>query len=326
MHQLVDFDLQISEIYFAFGTHSLFILSELTFYFMFHNTFRTILLAWYDAHQRDLPWRRTTDPYRIWISEVILQQTRVKQGLGYYERFIERFPDVHALASAPGDEVMRYWQGLGYYSRARNLHTGAKQIVDNFNGVFPADYADIRSIRGVGEYTAAAIASFSFRLPYAVVDGNVYRVLSRLLGIDEPIDTTSGKKYFARMADELLDQTAPDRYNQAIMEFGALQCVPVSPDCSVCPLMESCAAFAAGRVSELPVKIGKTRVRSRWFNYFMIRYASKTWIRRREEGDIWSHLYEFPLLETDHSVNWAQLIETDLYGKWFGGIGVYVNT
>lgn len=256
--------------------------------------FSDTLINWYNEHRRDLPWRNTRDPYRIWISEIILQQTRVAQGLDYYRRFIERFPDVAALACAPEDEVLRLWQGLGYYSRARNLHAAAKSM----NGTFPAEYAGVRALKGVGDYTAAAICSIAYGMPYAVVDGNVHRVLSRYFGIDTPIDSTQGKKEFASLADELLDHRRPDLYNQAIMDFGAMVCTPASPDCAGCPLADSCAALASNTVAELPVKTKKTKTTDRYLTYLKIVADGYTFIRKRDDNDIWKGLYEYPLIET----------------------------
>ena len=267
-----------------------------------------LLEDWYQTNGRDLPWRETKDPYKIWISEIILQQTRVVQGYEYYCRFIQRFPDVFALAEAEEDEVMKYWQGLGYYSRARNLHAAAKSVAER--GCFPSLYKDIRELKGVGDYTAAAIASFAFDLPCAVVDGNVYRVLSRWMGIEEPIDSTAGKKLFAALADELLDKKRPALYNQAIMDFGALQCIPSSPDCLKCPLADSCVALAKQMVGRLPVKQHKTKTRNRYFVYLFVRSGEYTFIRKRGEKDIWQNLYEFPLIETE-----KELPEEDLLGS-----------
>jgi len=255
------------------------------------------LIGWYEENKRDLPWRDTKDPYRIWISEIILQQTRVAQGYDYFVRFMERFPDVIALADADEDEVMKYWQGLGYYSRARNLHSAARSIRDA--GGFPTTYQGVLALKGVGEYTAAAICSFAYDMPYAVVDGNVYRVLSRWLGIDIPIDSTEGKKLFARMAQELMDEHRPALYNQAIMDFGALQCMPASPDCLFCPLADSCLALAQGKVDVLPVKQHKTKVTNRFFNYIYVRTNGHTFIRKRTGNDIWRNLYEPLLIEAD---------------------------
>jgi len=260
------------------------------------GNFGDILIDWYELNKRDLPWRDTEDPYRIWISEIILQQTRVAQGYEYFMRFMEHFPDVERLAAADEDEVMKLWQGLGYYSRARHLHEAAKRIAEM--GEFPKTYEGVRALKGVGDYTAAAICSFAYRLPYAVVDGNVYRVLSRWMGIETPIDSREGVKLFAALAQELLDKRHPGLYNQAIMDFGALQCTPASPDCLFCPLAESCVARKNGKVELLPVKRHKTKVTNRYFNYIYVRAGAFTFINRRHGRDIWKNLYELPLLET----------------------------
>jgi A/G-specific adenine glycosylase len=264
------------------------------------NEFADKLMDWYEENKRELPWRDTKDPYRIWVSEIILQQTRVAQGYDYYIRFVRRFPDVFALALAEEDEVMKHWQGLGYYSRARNLHAAARSVMEA--GAFPATYEGVRALKGVGDYTAAAICSFAYDMPYAVVDGNVYRVLARWMGIDVPIDSTQGKKIFARMADELMDKRRPALYNQAIMDFGALQCTPASPDCLACPLADSCMALAQGRVDMLPVKQHKTKVSDRFFNYIYVRTGEHTFIRKRTGNDIWKNLYEPLLIETDEDM------------------------
>ena len=259
------------------------------------------LIGWYEEHKRDLPWRNTKDPYRIWISEIILQQTRVAQGYDYYLRFMELFPDACALANAPEDEVMKAWQGLGYFSRARNLHEAARTIAGR--GGFPTTYEEVRALKGVGDYTAAAICSFAYDMPCAVVDGNVYRVLSRWMGVDTPIDSTAGKKLFSKLADELLDKHRPALYNQAIMDFGALQCTPSQPDCLSCPLAGSCAALQHGRVNELPVKQHRTKVSNRYFNYIYVRTGGCTWIRKRSGNDIWKNLYEPLLIETEQDMS-----------------------
>lgn len=261
------------------------------------NSFADTLETWYAENRRDLPWRDTRDPYRIWISEIILQQTRVAQGMEYYLRFVGRFPDVDTLAAADEDEVMKYWQGLGYYSRARHLHAAARSMAGK---PFPATYEEVRALSGVGDYTAAAICSFAYDLPCAVVDGNVYRVLARYFGIDTPIDSSGGKKLFAAMAAEMLDVRHPALYNQAIMDFGALQCTPASPSCLLCPLSDSCQALASGRVEQLPVKQHRTKSVNRYFHYIYVRASDYTYIRRREGDDIWRNLYELPLLEADH--------------------------
>ena len=260
--------------------------------------FATTLVDWFSKNGRDLPWRQTRDPYAIWLSEIILQQTQVKQGWEYWERFMHRWPTVEALAAATEDEVLREWQGLGYYSRARNLHYAARQIVER--GSFPNTIAEIKQLKGVGDYTAAAIGSIAFGLPAAVVDGNVYRVLSRYFGIDTPINTTEGKKLFAAMAQEQLPPQEASVYNQAIMDFGAIQCTPQSPDCSVCPLMESCDAFRTNRIQELPVKLKTLKIRERHLIYIYVRYKGQTAIHRRGAGDIWQGLWEPWLVDDEH--------------------------
>ena len=262
--------------------------------------FASILLEWFRENGRDLPWRQTRDPYAIWLSEIILQQTQVKQGWEYWERFMHHWPTVEALAKATEDEVLREWQGLGYYSRARNLHYAAKQIVAL--GHFPDTLAEIKQLKGVGDYTAAAIGSIAFGLPAAVVDGNVYRVLARHFGIDTPINTTEGKKTFAAMAQELLPPKEASAYNQAIMDFGAIQCTPQSPHCDSCPLMESCIAFRERRVAQLPVKLKTLKVTERHLIYIYIRCQGQTAIRRRGPGDIWQGLWEPVLMDTVSAV------------------------
>ena len=280
-----------------------------------------ILLSWFAREGRDLPWRRTRDPYRIWLSEVILQQTRVAQGLEYYLRFTERFPDIAALAAAPEDEVLKLWQGLGYYSRARNLHAAARQVMSRFGGVFPATYGEVRALPGVGDYTAAAVCSIVYDAPCAVLDGNVYRVLARLFDIGIPIDTTAGKRTFAELAQLQLDTSRPGLYNQAIMDFGALQCTPAQPRCGDCPLAGRCLALAAGTVGVRPVKQGRAKVRDRWFNYLHVTCGGQTLLHRRGGGDIWQGLYEFPLIETDKAMDFAELQTTDAFRRLFAGAG-----
>lgn len=270
----------------------------------------SILIDWYNINKRDLPWRNTTSPYLIWLSEVILQQTRVDQGYSYFNKFAEKYPSVELLANAEEDEVLKLWQGLGYYSRARNLHFAAKFIVNEYNGVFPSIYKDVLSLKGIGEYTAAAIVSFAYNQPYAVVDGNVYRVLSRVFAIDEPIDSGSGKRLFNELAMTLLDKSNAALHNQAIMEFGALQCTPVSPDCVNCPASTLCLAYARGEVSRYPVKVGKIKNRNRYFNYFDIRVGDFMYLHKRANKDIWQGLYELPLVESD-----KDLIGDELYGE-----------
>ena len=253
-------------------------------------SFTTTILQWFQVNGRDLPWRQTHDPYAIWLSEIILQQTQVKQGMDYWHRFMHRWPTVDMLAEATEDEVLREWQGLGYYSRARNLHVAAKQIVAL--GGFPTTIEEIKKLKGVGDYTAAAIGSIAFNLPAAVVDGNVYRVLSRHFGIDTPINTTEGKKLFATLAQSLLPETNFSLYNQAIMDFGAIQCTPSSPRCIDCPLQESCVAFRENRIGELPVKLKTLKIKERHLTYIYIRCKGETAIHRRGAGDIWQGLWE----------------------------------
>ena len=280
-----------------------------------------ILLDWYAVNKRELPWRKTNNPYLIWISEIILQQTRVAQGLSYFLRFVERFPQVKDLAEADEDEVLKYWQGLGYYSRARNLHAAAKMVMSDFGGVFPTNYRDVLSLKGVGEYTAAAIVSFAWNQPYPVVDGNVFRVLARLFAMDVPIDTTKGKKLFTELAGAIMDRQHAGLHNQAIMELGALQCVPQNPDCESCPLLTKCQAYSMGKVSDLPIKQNKTKTRNRYFHYFFVRYKDTTWLNRREGKDIWAGLYEFPLIETESPMDFAEVSKTSDFQSLFAEAG-----
>ena len=271
---------------------------------------------WYEKEGRDLPWRNTKDPYLIWLSEVILQQTRVAQGYDYFLRFKKRFPTVKDLARADEDEVLKYWQGLGYYSRARNLHAAARSI----KGEFPQTYKEVRALKGVGDYTAAAICSFAFDSPYAVVDGNVYRVLARYFGIDTPIDKSAGKKEFAALAQELLDKEHPARYNQAIMDFGALQCTPKSPNCSTCPLVESCIAYQENNINSLPVKAAKTKVRHRYFHFFYLKQGPYTYIQKRQGQDIWKNLFQFPLVESKEPLSLEYLLQNQEVQALFEGL------
>lgn len=268
------------------------------------TVFSRVLLDWYAEHRRELPWRETKDPYRIWISEIILQQTRVAQGYEYFLRFVERFPDLAALAEADEDEVMKYWQGLGYYSRARNLHAAARSM----NGAFPRTYEGVRALKGVGDYTAAAICSIAYDMPYAVVDGNVYRVLSRYFGVEVPIDSVQGKKLFASLAQEMLDEKHVALYNQAIMDFGAIQCTPQSPSCMFCPLADSCSALATGKVALLPIKQHRTKTTDRYFTYIYMCVGGQMLLRKRTGNDIWRNLYELPLIETDHQMTVEELL------------------
>ena len=266
------------------------------------SPFSRIILEWYSENARDLPWRRTRDPYAVWLSEIILQQTRIAQGTAYWHRFMEHFPTARDLAEASEDQVLRLWEGLGYYSRARNLHAAARQIVAL--GGFPQTLEGIRDLKGVGDYTAAAIGSICFGLPAAVVDGNVYRVLSRHFGIATPVGTTEAKREFTRLADKLLPHDSPARFNQGMMDFGALQCTPKNPSCLTCPLQASCNAFRTGRVNLLPVKKPAVPVQVRRFRYIYVRFQEQTAIRRRGAGDIWQGLYEPLVLNEGASGNY----------------------
>ncbi|MDD3107894.1 MAG: A/G-specific adenine glycosylase, partial [Alistipes sp.] len=281
------------------------------------ETITAKLCDWYEAGHRELPWRETKDPYRIWISEVILQQTRVAQGLDYYHRFLERFPSVQALATASEDEVLKAWQGLGYYSRARNLHAAAQQIVQQHGGVFPETYAAVRALQGVGEYTAAAICAFAFDQPYVAIDGNVQRVVSRLFDLESSMQEVAGRKQLRVLADTLLDRRRPALFNQALMEFGALQCHPKGAECRRCPLMESCLAFGHDTVVQRPVKGRAVRVRPRYFNYFYVRCGTQVLLHRRAGHDIWRNLYEFPLIETEEATSWEALWQSECGQRWF---------
>ena len=257
---------------------------------MNHHPFTVTILRWFSENRRNLPWRETNDPYAIWLSEIILQQTRIQQGTSYWERFMQRFPTVESLAAATEDEVLRQWQGLGYYSRARNLHAAAKQIVAA--GGFPNTLEGIKGLKGVGDYTAAAIGSIAFGIPAAAVDGNVYRVLARHFGMDTPINTTEGKKVFTSLAQELLPKDEASAFNQALMDFGAMQCTPSSPRCVTCPLTETCEALRTGKVELLPVKKRTLKIQTRRLTYIYIRCKGQTAIHRREAGDIWQGLWE----------------------------------
>lgn len=256
-----------------------------------------ILTDWYLKNKRDLPWRNTADPYKIWLSEIILQQTQVIQGTSYYLKFINEFPDVVKLADAPDDKIMLFWQGLGYYSRARNLLTAARFIRDNYGGKFPANYNQIKELKGVGDYTAAAISSIAFNLPHAVVDGNVYRVLSRLFNIHTPINSSEGKKVFQRLADELLNTKNAGLHNSAMMEFGALFCKPQNPNCEMCVLKYYCLAFQNNQVNILPVKNKTIKIKERFLYYFIVNYKDKIYLQKRTQKDIWQNLYQFLLVE-----------------------------
>lgn len=273
------------------------------------HTFAFRLLKWYELQQRDLPWRRTREPYKIWLSEIILQQTRVVQGLPYYQRFTETFPTVFDLAQAKEEQVLKLWQGLGYYSRAKNLHHTAQKIAFEMNGIFPKSYNELVKLKGIGDYTASAIASICYSEPCAVVDGNVYRVLARVFGLETPINTTEGIFFFKELATNLLDKQNPGTYNQALMDFGATQCKPQSPDCQSCMLVEHCLAYRQKKVKQLPIKLKKNKVKQRFFNYLVfIDNQNFTSLNKRTEKDIWQGLYEFPLIETNNNFSKEEII------------------
>lgn len=276
------------------------------------------LLKWSETINRPMPWKGEKNPYLIWLSEIILQQTRVEQGLPYFLKFKESYPTVHDLANAAEDEVMKLWEGLGYYSRARNLHFTAKFISKELNGDFPSTYDEILKLKGVGTYTAAAIASFAYDLPHAVVDGNVYRVLSRFFGIKTPIDTTEGKKQFTQLANELLATDQAAKYNQAIMDFGATQCVPKTPICSLCILNKNCQALKNDEVLDLPIKSKKIQKKTRFFSYLVFNFGEYVWIEKRMEKDIWRNLYQFPLIETEGLACRETLVENEVWKNVVG--------
>lgn len=278
------------------------------------DQFSQKLLKWFKAHHRPMPWKGEKNPYLIWLSEIILQQTRVEQGLPYFEKFATNYPTVKALADAPADDVMKMWEGLGYYSRARNLHATAKHIAYDLNGVFPNTYKEILTLKGVGPYTAAAIASFAYDLPHAVLDGNVYRVLSRIFGIQTAIDSTEGKKEFNRLASQLINSKRAADYNQAIMDFGATQCTPKQPNCASCPFKKGCVAFNEKRINDLPFKAKKIKKTERFLNYFVLNYNHQTWVNKRTKSDIWQNLYEFPLIETTKPFDLTAIQSSE---KWF---------
>ncbi len=287
-------------------------LSKKPYFTTLMKSFSRKLLEWYDPGTRNLPWKKTKDAYKIWLSEIILQQTRVEQGTPYYLAFTKKYQTVSKLASAPLNEVLKLWEGLGYYSRARNLHSAARQIADEHKGKFPSDYHTILNLKGIGKYTAAAIASFAYDLPYAVVDGNVYRVLSRVFGIETPIDTTQGKQQFEALAEKLLDKKNPALHNQALMDFGALICKPQQPLCGQCPFSSECKALASDAISLLPVKSKKLLKKNRHFHYFVLYDAKNIFIQQRTGQDIWKGLFEFPMIEVHSS---QSIIDSNLLLK-----------
>ncbi|NOU61477.1 A/G-specific adenine glycosylase [Marinifilum caeruleilacunae] len=284
------------------------------------------IINWYCENKRDLPWRKTKDPYLIWISEIMLQQTRVATAIDYYYKFTERFPTVSDLAQADEQEVLNLWQGLGYYSRARNLHHAAKTIDTLYKGVFPNTYKEILNLKGIGAYTAAAISSFAFNLPYAAIDGNVYRVLSRLFGIDTPIDSTEGKKIFQELAQETMGNATPEIYNQAIIEFGALQCTPKSPNCSICPVNSSCFASNSNIVDQFPKKSKQIKPKNRYFYYLFLSCSGRFAIEKREGKDIWKNMYQYPLIESNTKLSTDLLIQSDQWKEIFNSNDLVIQS
>ncbi|APG60572.1 A/G-specific adenine glycosylase [Christiangramia salexigens] len=277
------------------------------------------LTYWYLRNKRDLPWRKSQDPYQIWLSEIILQQTQIKQGLPYFNKFIEAYPSVFDLANAPLEEVLKLWQGLGYYSRARNLHETAKFVANESDGVFPEDYKGLVKLKGVGDYTASAIASFCYGEPVAVVDGNVYRVLSRIFGVETPINSTPGIKEFKNLAREILNKEDPATHNQAIMEFGAMHCKPKTPECDSCVFNDKCVALKENKIKELPVKIKKAKVKKRYFNYLILNSEDRIILERRSGKGIWNGLFQFPLVETEEPIKEEHLMKTEKFQKIIDG-------
>ncbi|MDB5009172.1 MAG: A/G-specific adenine glycosylase [Mucilaginibacter sp.] len=280
--------------------------------------FNNELVLWYRDNKRQLPWRNTDDAYVIWLSEIILQQTRVEQGLPYFYRFIEKYPTVSHFAAAGEDEILKLWQGLGYYSRGRNMLKTALEVQIHYNGIFPRQYDQLIKLKGIGEYTAAAIASFSANEARAVVDGNVYRVLARYFGIEEPINSTKGKKIFQLTADDLLNKKMPGLHNQAMMELGAMVCKPQNPACGICPVREGCYAFLNNAVKSLPVKLNKVKVRERYFNYFLVTDGDNLLVNKRDEKDIWANMYDLPLIETLALMSPDELLLLPQVKEFFG--------
>ena len=288
-------------------------------------TWTNLLMAWYNTNKRSFPWRKSRDPYKIWLSEIILQQTRIAQGTPYYISFIETFPTVDDLAAADEEQVLKLWQGLGYYSRARNLHHTAQVIVSQYNSVFPKTFEELLSLKGVGNYTASAISSICFDEPQAVVDGNVYRVLSRYFGKDTPIDASYALKEFKSLATELMGTEIPGEFNQALMEFGALQCTPKNPSCDTCPFQIKCLGFNQNRISTLPYKKEKIKVTFRYFNYIVFETPkNETILTKRIKKDIWEHLYEFPLLESSEELTLKKLIKDPLISTYTDDDGISI--
>ncbi len=290
------------------------------------DEYRKALTVWYNHSKRELPWRESLDPYKIWVSEVILQQTRVQQGKDYYHNFLQLFPDVKSLAEAEEEKVLKVWQGLGYYSRARNMHHAAKTIMSEHGGIFPDDYNSIKKLKGIGDYSAAAISSIAFNLPYAVVDGNVFRVLSRLFGIKTPIDSTAGKKEFYALARMMLDTVHPGEFNQALMEFGALHCLPDQPLCNTCPLAMKCCAYAGQSVSQFPVKSKQVKQKERYLNFLYLHQGAKIFLEKRGDKDIWRNMYQFPLIETALPSTAGEIINSEGWKALLGNLNFTIES
>jgi len=284
-----------------------------------------VLTDWYTRNKRDLPWRETKNPYNIWVSEIILQQTRVNQGLSYYYKFIDKFPDIFVLANSDIDELLIIWQGLGYYSRARNMHFTAKDIVENYKGIFPEEHSGLLKLKGIGEYTASAIASISFNKRTPALDGNVFRVLARIFGISESTQTKAGKDVFKNKASELMNNNNPGIFNQALMEFGSLQCTPLNPKCSICPIASHCFAYKHDFINSLPAKKQKIKQSIRYFNYLYIIYNNHTFIEKRTKNDIWKLLYQIPLIETDELLSLSYLTNNKRFKEIFGKLSPIIE-
>lgn len=283
------------------------------------------LIQWYLKNKRDLPWRDTTNAYVIWLSEIILQQTRVEQGMPYFHRFLEKYPDIKAFAAADEGEILKLWQGLGYYSRGRNMLKTARQIVTEYGGEFPTDYEKLIHLKGIGEYTASAISSFSANQPKAVVDGNVFRVLARYFGISEPINSTRGKKLFQAVANDVLNKENPGLHNQAMMEFGAMLCKPKNPDCAICPVRSDCYGYNNNAIAGLPQKLKKTKIRERFFNYIVVTDGDTVLMNKRDEKDIWANMYDFPLIESSQRLPAENVVLLPEFKTYFGENSLIIN-
>jgi len=283
------------------------------------------LIQWYLNNKRDLPWRNTINAYIIWLSEIILQQTRVEQGMPYFHRFLEKYPDVKAFAAADEGEILNLWQGLGYYSRGRNMLKTARQVVEEFDGEFPVKYEQLIHLKGIGEYTASAISSFSSNQAKAVVDGNVYRVLARYFGISEPINSIKGKKLFQDVADDVLNKENPGLHNQAMMEFGAMLCKPKNPDCNICPVRSDCYAYNNDAIALLPQKLKTVKIRERFLNYIVVTDGDAILMNKRDEKDIWANMYDFPLLESSHMLTAEEVLQLPEFKSHFGENSLIIN-